>query len=92
MKIYLVNGADVRNSVDISFTLGNHCAAQDKYIPSGQVWIDDKLTGLDRKALIAHELTELGHMQRGVHYKMAHALATKVEKKVRRTGKFKLPT
>jgi hypothetical protein len=82
-KIYLVNGADIRKSIDISFALGNHGFSGDKYVPKHQVWIDDKLTGVDLKAIMAHELAETNHMKHGVKYTMAHALATKVEKRVR---------
>jgi hypothetical protein len=78
-----VNGGDIRNSIDIDFTLGNHYKSGDGYVPKKQVWIDDSAKGLDRKALIEHEMTELKHMGHGIGYPMAHALATKAEKRVR---------
>lgn len=83
IKIYLVDDGDVRNKLDVNFTLGSHFKG-DKYIPKGQVWIANRLKGIDRTALIEHELVELAYMLRGMKYRTAHALATKAEKKVRR--------
>lgn len=84
IKIYLVDASIVRNKIKTDFTIGSNYLA-DRVIPRGQIWIDDKLKGLDRRAIIEHEVYEVGKMARGMPYAKAHRLATNIERIFRKT-------
>lgn len=83
ISVYLVDGASIRNKKETSFTIGSHWIVS-KFIPKGQIWIDKSLKGIDRNALIIHEIFEIKKMEKGMSYKKAHALATTYEKKIRK--------
>jgi len=57
LKIFLVNGEFMRNSLDIEFTMfSDHL--DNSFIPTNEVWIDDRLSKNDIEATIHHELVE----------------------------------
>jgi len=82
-KIFLVSGEYVRNSLEIDFTMGSHHYVS-SYIPKDEVWLDSRMSEHDRAALIKHEIHEARLMKKGMTYPRAHALATRVEKKLRK--------
>lgn len=85
VKIWLVSGHLVRSLFNPSFTAGGHDKVY-KYVPKGEVWIDDALPARDRGFVILHELYEkrIMSMTNGVpkkqNYDSAHEKALKVEK------------
>ena len=81
--VFLVSGEFIRNNLEIDFTMGSHHHVSD-YIPNGEVWLDDKLSENDLKALIHHEVHELKLMRAGVSYEEAHKLATESEERFRK--------
>lgn len=86
MKIRFVNGEYVRNKHDVDFTQGgHHLAPGKKYIPEGEIWIDNKLSRIDREATILHERKEHRLMEASVPYEKAHDIATIREKTFRRS-------
>jgi len=78
VKIYTVNGAFVRKTRDISFTMGAHHYV-DKFIPEDEVWIDDNLSPADLLDLIIHESVERKLMKDGMAYEPAHDKANALE-------------
>jgi hypothetical protein len=70
--------------IKTDFTVGSNYLV-DKIIPRGQIYIDNKLRGLDRRAMIEHEVVEVAKMAKGATYKTAHAYATRIEKAFRKT-------
>ncbi len=92
-KIYGVNGSYVRDKIDISFTMGNHCYAGDGYIPKGEVWIDDDLAPFDFEALKIHETVEAKRMRDLKEpYEVAHFHANEEELKWRNKFKSRFTT
>jgi hypothetical protein len=81
--IWLVDGAQVRAAREINFTLGGH-RLRYRFIPSGEIWIDDAVAPAERPAIVHHEAIEIAHMQRGLRYDEAHALASRAELRFRR--------
>jgi hypothetical protein len=80
IKTYLVNGEHIRNNVEdmgdgksgVDFTMGGHYYVYPKMIPKNEIWIDDNLDSIDRKATILHEMTERREMSGGMEYVEAH--------------------
>lgn len=81
--VYLVNGSLVRKSFDPSFCFGGHYLVY-KYVPKGEVWIDNAFSARERKYVIVHELHELNLMKKGMSYNNAHDYACAAEKEARR--------
>jgi hypothetical protein len=82
-RIFLVNGEYIRNNLETSFTMASH-HWMSRFIPQDEVWIDDKMSDLDKVAVIHHEIYELLLMQKGLPYEKAHARATRSEKWLRK--------
>jgi hypothetical protein len=78
MKIFLVNGEYIRNRLETSFTMASHHWVS-RYIPKDEVWVDEKMSDLDKAAVIHHEVYEIGLMRKGMPYLKAHARATRSE-------------
>jgi hypothetical protein len=93
VAIYVVSGEQVRDDVDIDFTMGGNEAVY-TYVPPGEIWIDDAAHVLDRTATALHELVERDLMLRhGMDYDRAHDAANIRERAFRRLqrrplGKF----
>ncbi|MBI5077201.1 hypothetical protein HZB94_02370 [Candidatus Falkowbacteria bacterium] len=83
VEVYLVNGALVRKAFDPSFCFGGHYLVY-KYVPKGEVWIDNAFSSQERKYVIIHELHELNLMKKGMSYNNAHDYACAAEKEARR--------
>lgn len=78
-KVYLVDGEQVRNLVSTGFIGGSNHEA-DSYVPEDEYWIEDTLQGMDRDAILLHEVTEAKHMREDDReYHDAHAIANRVE-------------
>jgi hypothetical protein len=90
MKIVLVKGERVRDTLDINFTMGGHPLIY-SYVPKGEVWIDDVLGKKDREATIQHELKEYFEMKKGKSYEESHDIANAKEKAVRKKIKANPP-
>ena len=87
IKIFSVDASKMRK-IKTDFTIGSNYLV-DKIIPKNQIYIDNKLRGLDRKAIIKHEVVEVAKMAKGVPYKTAHAYATKIERMFRKKHEVK---
>ncbi len=84
-KVFLVNGADIRNKIDTDFALGGN-SARYSYVPEGELWVEQtgSTVDSDEKHTIKHEDREENLMRRGMNYNQAHGEATKVETVERR--------
>jgi len=82
-EVWLVRGAQVRGVHELNFTLGGH-RMRYRFIPPGEIWIDDAVAPAERPAIVHHEAVEIAHMQRGLSYDEAHALASRAELRYRR--------
>lgn len=84
LAIYVVSGEQVRDLVDIDFTMGGNEAVY-AYVPPGEIWIDDAAHVHDRTATALHELIERHLMLRhGMNYDRAHVVANTWERTFRR--------
>ncbi len=81
-SIYLVNGCQIRRSVDIDFTCGGH-GFRYHYIPFNEIWIDNGLVEEERAPTICHELIERALMKERVDYNTSHDQASRVEMMMR---------
>lgn len=91
--VYLVSGEQVRNTIDIDFTQGGNEGAYPKYVPAGEIWIDDAMHALDRIATTFHEIAERDLMvDRGWGYDEAHEAACEMEKLFRARLMKRKPT
>jgi hypothetical protein len=82
-EVWLVSGREVRDHAYIDFTLGGH-GFRYRFIPKGEIWIDDAVAPEERPAILHHEVVEVGHMRAGMAYAPAHALASDAEIAFRR--------
>jgi hypothetical protein len=84
ITVYLVDGEQVRNQIDIDFVSGGNGAVYPSYIPQDEVWIDDGQHTLDRTATALHELVERDLMlHHGMSYDRAHDEANVYERAFR---------
>jgi hypothetical protein len=67
LKIWIVRGDRVRSLFDLDFNQGGHELVY-KFIPSGEVWIDDDLYKKEIPFVLIHELHERWLMSRGWRY------------------------
>jgi len=77
-KIWLVDGRLVRSMFDIDFTEGGHDQVY-KFVPKGEVWIDNDVESDERPYILFHELHERNLMKKGLPYNEAHADASHLE-------------
>jgi hypothetical protein len=79
VKIWIVNGKKVRDTLDIDFTEGGHGYVYG-FIPHDEVWIDDDVEDDERKYILIHELKERDLMKdQKRDYNKAHKKASEVE-------------
>jgi hypothetical protein len=83
VKVWVVDGELVRDVLFIDFTEGGHDKVY-KFIPAGEVWIDDDVVPDERPFVLLHELHERGLMSRGWTYDRAHRHASRLEYRFRR--------
>jgi hypothetical protein len=82
LQVYIVDGSKVRDLLDVDFTSGGS-AGRYRYIPEGQIWIDDGLTPEDVAPTLVHEVVEYRLMREGASYSDAHDMAAEIEKEMR---------
>jgi hypothetical protein len=86
VRIFLVHGRAVRDRAYVHFTMGGH-PRRYRFIPPGEVWIDDAVAPAERPAIVHHELVELKLMEDdGLGYHEAHERASAAELRFRRRG------
>jgi hypothetical protein len=76
--IWLVNGRLVRDFYDIDFTEGGHDWVY-RFVPKGEVWIDNDVEPEERPYILLHELHERNLMKKGLSYNDAHADSSQLE-------------
>lgn len=93
LSVYKVDGERVRNQLDIDFTCGGNEAIYPKYVPKGEIRIDDVLNPLDATATCFHEIVERDLMMRlDWSYDDAHDAASACEIILRRELIKRRPT
>lgn len=81
-QVYLVDGDKIRHTVDQDFTMGGN-PGRYRYIPEGEVWIENNVAPDELEETIAHELTECREMEtRNKNYDNAHDDANVAQAKV----------
>lgn len=80
-KIISVNGASIRNDVDVDFTNGGN-PERYSYVPKDELWVEGK-TQQDIVACALHEFIETHYMKSGEGYEEAHDKAAKLEAEFR---------
>jgi hypothetical protein len=84
VRLFLVHGRAVRDRAYVHFTMGGH-PRRYRFIPPGEVWIDDAVAPAERAAIVHHELVELKLMEEeGLGYHPAHERASAAERRFRR--------
>ena len=90
VKIYEVDGAYLRDNVDIDFFGGHHWVEYENsqgdttchdWIPEDEIWVDEALP--DKIKIAKHELEEMPQMEKGKKYEPSHSNATEEEQKFR---------
>jgi len=87
VPVYTVNGDHIRASY-VKFTLGGHnLATAHKFIPKGEIWIEQILKGKDKEAILVHETHEYNLMKnKNLSYVHAHKLANQKEQRFRKAN------
>lgn len=80
--IWIVDGAKVRRELFIEFFAGGHDQRY-KFIPEGEIWIDNSVSVEELEFTIIHEIFERELMKQGMNYVPAHHLAAQEELKAR---------
>ena len=83
LQIWVVDGDLIRSTVDDDFTEGGHCEVYGKFIPKGEIWLDDENVKQEDPFILLHEAYELSLMQGGADYDSAHKRASRVEHEAR---------
>jgi hypothetical protein len=84
-SVHLVDGRLVRQKLDPNFCFGGHYLVY-KYVPRGEVWLDNAVDLAELRFVAIHELFELDLMRGGKDYTNAHEFANAAEKEARRAG------
>jgi len=82
LDIWVVDGAKVRKELYTDFIFGGNDQRY-KFIPFGEIWIDNAISVEELEFTIIHETYERGMMINGLTYSKAHELATQEELKAR---------
>ena len=80
--IWIVDGAKVRRELFIEFFGGGNDQRY-KFIPEGEIWIDNSISVEEAEFTIIHEIFERELMKQGMNYVPAHHLAAQEELKAR---------
>src|SRR4051794_7044440 len=71
-RVWIVDGATVRRSVDPEFLYGGN-GQRYRYVPPREIWIDHAIAAEEFEYTLAHELRERDAMARhGLTYTAAH--------------------
>jgi hypothetical protein len=81
--VWVVDGRTVRDLAYVDFTLGGH-GYRYRFIPRGEIWIDDAVRSLERAAVLHHEAVEVALMAGGMRYEDAHRRASRAEMQFRK--------
>ena len=81
--VYLVDGLWTREHYYLDFAQGGN-GLRYRFIPDGEIWVDDGIRPEERDAVILHEAVEADLMRNGLSYLDAHAEATRQEADFRR--------
>ena len=85
-RVRVVSGRAVRDLFYVDFTLGGH-GFRYRFIPRGEIWIDDAVHPAEHGAILHHEMVEVDLMRRGLAYDEAHSRASEAEIAFRREGR-----
>jgi hypothetical protein len=88
VKVFLVDGNNVRTFQDTDFTQGGHSFSFSKIIPKDEIWVDQEAAPDEQRYIIDHYFIERALMQQGWNYVDALNMADKVQRKER--GKKRL--
>jgi len=87
LKIFLVDGDWAKcHAVGMDFhEAGNgmYTSWEKGKIPEGEVWLDSTALPQEHKFNLYHELWEIRHMAKGLHYNAAHEKANAAERQLR---------
>jgi hypothetical protein len=81
-KVWIVDGELVRDLFYIDFTEGGHDKVY-KFVPAGEIWIDDDVMPEERRFILLHEMHERYLMAQGWDYGKAHKDSSRIEFKCR---------
>lgn len=86
-KIFLVDGADVRDNINVAFFGGAH-PKYDDCKTHKEIWIEKNKGGQEESKILAHEIVEY-IMMKYLHmsYDRAHNIANSVENAIRQITK-----
>ena len=88
IDVFFVNGNEVRNRYKTDYIEGGHGYVY-KWIPNKEIWIELGIHPDEVPYILLHEYTERILMKyHGIKYDKAHAIAAKVEFKMREKGNF----
>jgi hypothetical protein len=83
-KVYIVDGAEIRNIFDVKFYGGGHGYVYD-FIPKDEIWVEDMKDPADTKFFKDHEVEEYKDMKyEHKSYDEAHEKASKYEAEMRK--------
>jgi len=82
LEVWIVDGAKVRRELYTDFLFGGNDQRY-KFIPEGEIWIDNSVSVEELEFTIIHEITEREFMKQGMSYAKAHELATQEELRAR---------
>ena len=87
VKVWVVDGELVRDVFFVDFTEGGHDKVY-KFVPAGEVWLDDDVNPAERRFILLHELHERALMARGWPYGRAHKDSSRIEFQCRRNPRL----
>jgi hypothetical protein len=79
IKIWVVDGKKVRDSMDNFFCHGGHDLVYPDYVPSNEIWVDGTAPRNEHDFLLIHEINERNRMEGGMTYEKAHPISSKIE-------------
>lgn len=82
LDVWIVDGVKVRRELYTDFLFGGNDGRY-KFIPTGEIWIDNSISVEELEFTIIHEICELELMKQGMTYTKAHELAAQEELKAR---------
>lgn len=83
-EIFLVDGPYVRNTFSSDMVQGDNHYHSPKFVPKGELWIDDSMPTSERPFVAFHECHESDLMSKGMDYESAHDRAKALEDKYRK--------
>jgi hypothetical protein len=78
VKVWIVDGELVRSLFFLDFTEGGHDKVY-KFVPLGEIWIDNDVVAFERKFVLLHEAHERNLMAKGMCYDEAHRDSSRIE-------------